>query len=83
MPHVFYIDPSADCFGVLELYLIRNTQKEPFRKVGDSARNDYEKGMPTAHTLFQVKDLALIANARKVGVLLRRRSPTAAQDSAG
>ena len=32
--------------------------------------NDYEKGMPAAHTLFQVKGLALIANARKVGVLL-------------
>ena len=40
-------------------------QKESFRKVGDSARSDYEKGMPTAHTLFQVKGLALIANARK------------------
>ena len=40
-------------------------KKEPFWKVGDSARNDYEKGMPAAHTLFQVKSLALIANARK------------------
>ena len=40
-------------------------EKEPFRKVGDSARNGYEKGMPAAHTLFQVKSLALIANARK------------------
>ena len=35
------------------------------RKVGDSARNDYGNGMPAAHTLFQVKSLALIANARK------------------
>ena len=40
-------------------------EKEPFRKVGDSARNDYEKGMPAAHTLFQVKSLALIPDARK------------------
>ena len=40
---------------------------EPFRKVGDSAKNDYKKGMPAAHTLFQEKSLALIANARKVG----------------
>ena len=40
--------------------------KEPFRKVGDSAKNDYEKGMPAAHTFFQVKSLALIADARKV-----------------
>ena len=39
--------------------------KEPFRKVGDLARNDYEKGMPAAHTLFQVKSLALIADAIK------------------
>ena len=28
--------------------------------------NDYEKGMRRRHTLFQVKSLALIANARKV-----------------
>ena len=27
--------------------------------------NDHEKGVPAAHTLFQVKGLALIANARK------------------
>ena len=27
--------------------------------------NDYEMGMPAAHTHFQVKSLALIANARK------------------
>lgn len=47
--------------------------KEPFRKVGDSARNDYEKGMPAAHTLFQVNNLALIANARKVGIHLQQR----------
>ena len=32
----------------------------------NSTSNDYEKGMPAAHTLFQVKSLALIANARKV-----------------
>ena len=46
-------------------------EKEPFLKVEDSARNDYEKGMPAAHTLFKVKSLALIANARKVYVSLR------------
>ena len=50
------------------------TKKEPFRNVEDSARNDYEKGMPAAHTLFQVKSLALIANARKVYVLLQALS---------
>ena len=46
---------------------------EPFRKVEDSARYDYEKGMPAAHTLFQVKSLALIAHARKVGIHLQQR----------
>ena len=48
-------------------------KKEPFRKVGDSARNDYENGVPAAHTVFQVKGLALIANARKVGISLHFR----------
>ena len=48
-------------------------EKEPFRKVGDSARNGYEKGMPAAHTLFQVKSLALIANARKHSISLHFR----------
>ena len=48
--------------------------KEPFRKVGDSARNDYEKGMPAEHTLFQVKSLALIANARKYLQILHHDS---------
>ena len=43
----------------------RNPKKNLFRKVEDSARNDYGKGMPAAPTLFQVKGLALIANARK------------------
>ena len=32
---------------------------------------DYEKGMPAAHTLFQVKSPALIAHAIKVHELLR------------
>ena len=50
----------------------RRAQKEPFRKVGDSAMNDYEMGMPAAHTHFQVKSLALIANARKYGIFLHR-----------
>ena len=36
----------------------------------NSTSNDYEKGMPAAHTLFQVKSLALIANARKVCISL-------------
>ena len=44
-----------------------------FGKVEDSARYDYEKGMPAAHTLFQVKSLALIAHARKVGIHLQQR----------
>ena len=47
--------------------------KESFRNVGDSVRNDYEKGMPAAHTFFQVKSPALIAQARKVGIHLQQR----------
>ena len=35
--------------------------------------NDYEKGIPAAHTFFQVKSLALIAHARKVGIHLQQR----------
>ena len=56
-----------------EVTYVKSSEKVPFRKVGDSARNDYEKGMPAAHTLFQVKSLALIANARKVGIHLQQR----------
>ena len=48
--------------------LLNLTKTGPFRKVGDSVRNDYEKGMPATHTLFQVKSPALIAHARKVAV---------------
>ena len=50
-------------------------KKEPFRKVRDSARNDYEKGMPAAYTVFQVKGLALIANARKYRESLHSAHP--------